>query len=134
IAEATRDLAVDYAKTREQFGKPIGSFQAIKHKCADMAVNAEAACSQTLLAALSLSKQEHDSMFQGAAATVVSNRAAVSNGEETIQIHGGMGFTSDCDAHLFLKRAHLNARLLAAALPPQEQLLAKRAVLNQVLN
>ena len=124
ITEASLDLAVEYAKLREQFGRPIGSFQAIKHKCADMAVNAEAATSQTRLAALSLGNRLADADYQVASAAVIANRAATANGEECIQIHGGMGFTVECDAHLFLKRALLNARLLGGTELALERVLA----------
>jgi alkylation response protein AidB-like acyl-CoA dehydrogenase len=123
VARAALELAVAYAKVREQFGQPIGAFQTIKHKCADMAVNTEAAATHTALAALSLAEGMGDAGFQVAAAAMVANRAAKANGEECIQIHGGMGFTMECDAHLFIKRAYLNERLLAHAVRLTERVL-----------
>jgi len=112
IAEATRDLSAEHAKTRVQFGRPIGVHQAIKHRCADMAVRAEAAGSQMLLAALCVESGRADATFQAAAAKVVATDAAVANAASTIQVHGGMGFTSEHDAHLFLERAHVLDHLL----------------------
>lgn len=109
IAEATRDMAVNYALVREQFGKTIGSFQAIKHFCADMATRAEAAYAQVVFAALS--SQNPDAAFQAQAAQIVAIQAAELNALKNIQVHGGIGFTAECNAHLFLKRTHLLMRL-----------------------
>jgi alkylation response protein AidB-like acyl-CoA dehydrogenase len=107
IAEAARDDAVDYAKLRQQFGRPIGGFQAIKHKCADTALRAEAAWSQTILAALTLQEGYPDAEFQVYAAKLVAVDAAQKNAAENIQVHGGIGFTAEHHAHLYMKRAHL---------------------------
>lgn len=106
-AEAARDAAVGYAKTREQFGRPIGVHQAIKHPCADMAVRCEAASSLLLLAALALRDGRPDAVFQVSAAKRTAALAALENARADVQIHGGMGFTWENDAHLFLTRAHL---------------------------
>ena len=129
LAEAVRDDAVAYATERVQFGKPIGVFQAIKHPCADMAVGCEAALSQTLMAALSVRDSQPDGGFQAACAKAVAGRAASRSAAANVQIHGGYGFTSEYDAHLSVKRAHLldvfagteRAQLAAvlAAPPPQ---------------
>jgi alkylation response protein AidB-like acyl-CoA dehydrogenase len=104
IAQATTDMAVEYAKTREQFGQPIGAFQAIKHSCADMATRASAADTQTFYAATVFGAGEDDAV-EAAAARTLAKRAAFDNAKANIQTHGGMGFTAECDAHLFLKRA-----------------------------
>jgi alkylation response protein AidB-like acyl-CoA dehydrogenase len=106
-AEATRDMAVEYAKTREQFGQPIGAFQAIKHRCADMAVQCEAAWNLTVMAAIAARDGHADAPRQAAAAKLLALRAAQANAAANIQIHGAMGFSAECDAHHFLKRAHL---------------------------
>ena len=111
VAEATRDQAVDYAKVREQFGQPIGAFQALKHRCADMAVQAELAYAQTFLAGLFELHAQTDSVFQGAAARVLAGEAALDNARSAIQIHGAIGFTWECDVHWLLKRAHLLRQL-----------------------
>ena len=110
IAQATRDMAVAYAATREQFGQPIGAFQAIKHMCADMATRAAAAEAQTFHAAVTFGRG-FDDAAEAAAAVLLAETAALTNAKANIQIHGGMGFTAECDAHLFLKRAHLMASL-----------------------
>jgi alkylation response protein AidB-like acyl-CoA dehydrogenase len=107
IAEAVRDLSVEHAKNRVQFGRPIGVNQAIKHACVDMAVAAEAAKEQTLFAAISLGSGRADAEFQVLAANVVAARAAIGNAAGGIQVHGGMGYTDEHNAHLFLKRAHV---------------------------
>jgi alkylation response protein AidB-like acyl-CoA dehydrogenase len=107
VAEAAKDLAVAYAKVREQFGQPIGAFQAIKHACAEMAVQCEVAYAQTFFAGLSVGGGLPDAEFQYAAAGLLAPDAALRNARMGIQIHGAIGFTSDCLAHRYLKRAHL---------------------------
>jgi alkylation response protein AidB-like acyl-CoA dehydrogenase len=115
VAEAAKDDAVAYAKMREQFGQPIGAFQALKHECADMAVECEAAYAQTFFAGLTENDGLADAGFQCAAAGLLATQAALGNARANIQIHGGIGFTSECDAHRYLKRAHLLAQLGGAA-------------------
>ncbi len=110
IAQATTSMAVAYAKTREQFGQPIGAFQAIKHQCADMASREAAAEAQCFYTAVAFGNGLDDAS-EIAAARMLAARAAIDNAKANIQIHGGMGFTAECDAHLFLKRAHLMALL-----------------------
>ncbi|MFN2545023.1 MAG: acyl-CoA dehydrogenase family protein [Actinomycetota bacterium] len=103
IAEAATDLAVAYAKEREQFGRPIGSFQAVKHLCADMLVRAEVARAAVYAAAVLL--DEGDAHGAVHAAKLLASEAAVVNGKTCIQVHGGMGFTWEAVPHLYLKRA-----------------------------
>ena len=98
-------MAVGYAKERVQFGRPIGSFQAVKHRCADMAVRAEVARSATTYAAVSVRDAADDVDFQCAVAKVLCANAYLQNAADNVQNHGGMGFTWECDAHLFVKRA-----------------------------
>ena len=104
IAQAATTMAVAYAKTREQFGQPIGAFQAIKHQCADMAARAAAAEAQSFYTAVGCGNGLDDAS-EIAAARMLAARAAIDNARANIQIHGGMGFTAECDAHLYLKRA-----------------------------
>jgi len=106
-AEAARDMSVSHAKVREQFGRPIGVNQAIKHRCADMAVQAEAATSQALYAAAAEDARFDDARFQAEVAIRIAGQAAVQNSQETIQVLGGIGFTWEHDAHLSVKRARL---------------------------
>jgi alkylation response protein AidB-like acyl-CoA dehydrogenase len=111
IIEECRDLAVNYALSREQFGHPIGTFQAVKHPCADMALWAEAAWSQTVWSALRASTDGKDIAFQATNAAMIAAEAALSCARKTLQIHGGMGFTAEISVHLFLKRAHVLGQL-----------------------
>ena len=111
LAEATRDMAVEYAKARQQFGKPIGSFQAIKHLCADMAIRAEAATCQVIFAALVQAEGRSGADFHSTAAKLVAVQAALENAAQNIQVHGAIGFTAEADAHLFIKRAHVLEQL-----------------------
>jgi alkylation response protein AidB-like acyl-CoA dehydrogenase len=127
ICEATRDMATAYAKTREQFGKPIGSFQSIKHRCADMAVGADAAGALLLFAALCVAEERSDAGFQLASARIVAERQALWSSRENIQVHGGMGFTAECDAHLYLKRTHLLGMAFGGLRGAQADLLAQPA-------
>jgi alkylation response protein AidB-like acyl-CoA dehydrogenase len=107
IAEATRNMSVAYAKTREQFGRPIGVNQSVKHFCANMAVEAERAAAQLFLAAASIQDDAPDAEFQAYAAKVVATDAAHKNSAVNIQVHGGMGFTSEFDGHLFVERVEV---------------------------
>lgn len=111
IAEATRDLAVEYAKVREQFGRPIGSFQAIKHQCANMAIGAERLSALLDMAAIAVHERHEGADFQVAALSRIAPDIALENARICIQIHGGFGFSAEADAHLFLKQAHALAQL-----------------------
>jgi alkylation response protein AidB-like acyl-CoA dehydrogenase len=115
IASAACDLAVEYAKTRRQFGQPIGAFQAIKHRCADMALRAFAAQAQVRMAAVSAADRLRNPPFQVAAAARSAIIAARTNCASAIQVHGGLGFTVECAAHLYLKRSHLLSELIGGA-------------------
>lgn len=112
ITSATMDMAVEYAKEREQFGQAIGAFQAIQHICADMFVFTEASHQQTVMGCLALHEEREDADTQLASAVLICMKAADHNCRQNIQIHGGMGFTMECSAHLFLKRAYVYETLL----------------------
>ncbi|MBY0273804.1 acyl-CoA/acyl-ACP dehydrogenase [Candidatus Binatia bacterium] len=103
--QRTVDMSVEYGKVRKQFDKPIGSFQAVKHRCADMAVRAEVARSATTYAIVSVRDGTADQDFQVSVAKILASGAYVQNAADNVQNHGGMGFTWECDAHLFVKRA-----------------------------
>ncbi len=121
MAAACCASAVDHAKGREQFGRPIGSFQAVKHLCADMLVRAEVARSAVQAAALTADDPEvGDPERLAAGAALLAAEAALANAKTSIQVHGGMGFTWEMPTHLYLMRA----RLLAAALGPTAELSA----------
>lgn len=98
-------LAADHARTREQFGKPIGSYQAIGHRLAQAAANLEAAWSLTLHAAWSLDDAPHVAIMAARMAKAAAGDAAIYAGEACVQTHGGMGITCEADPHLYLKRA-----------------------------
>jgi alkylation response protein AidB-like acyl-CoA dehydrogenase len=124
IAEATREMAVEYAKTREQFGRPIGSFQAIKHICADTAIRCEAAACQTAFASLVLAEGHDGLAFHATSSKLVAAASAVKNASQNIQVHGAIGFTAEADPHLFLKRAHLIEQLWSDSRRCRERLLS----------
>ncbi len=106
LADGATDLAVAYAKEREQFGKPIGAFQAVKHRCADMATRVEVLRAAVYAAGVTIDGNGVDDPARAAAvAKVLASSAAAACGKDCVQIHGGMGYTWEVDAHLFLKRA-----------------------------
>jgi alkylation response protein AidB-like acyl-CoA dehydrogenase len=112
VAERARDMAVEHARTRVQFDRPIGVNQAVKHPCADMAVRCELAWAQTVVSACCLDEAREDAQFQALAAREVAGSAAERNAAAMLQIHGAMGFTFEHDAHLVVKRAFvLNSML-----------------------
>ena len=111
IAGAALDMAVAYAKIREQFGRPIGAFQAIKHHCANMAMAARAAIDQVTFAATAADDVREDQALQVEAALLLAIDAAIGNARLNIQVHGGIGFSDEADPHLLLKRAHLQATI-----------------------
>lgn len=106
VAFAAIDLAVEYAKGREQFGRPIGQFQAVKHMCADMLTRAEVARSATYAAAANLEgKGEDDAEHTVRVAKMLAGDAAIFCGKTGIQVHGGMGFTWEVNAQRYWKSA-----------------------------
>lgn len=107
MCEATRDISVDYAKIRCQFGQPIGTFQAVKHRCANMTINVEVLAAQLMFAAIAERDQWPDAAFQAEACWLLACRYALENARASIQLHGGIGFSAECDAHFYLLRAHL---------------------------
>ncbi len=111
-AAATAAQSTEYAKDREQFGRPIGSFQAVKHRCADMAVRAEAATSLARYASLAVADGRADGAFHANAAWAVASNAALTNAHTNVQNHGGIGFTWEHTAHRFVTRAQFLVRTL----------------------
>ena len=104
-AQRTLDMAVDYAQTRMQFGRPIGSFQSIKHKCADVLVEVESARSAAYHAVWAAAEDDPDLPVAASLAKAYCSDAYVHAAAENIQIHGGIGFTWEHPAHLYFKRA-----------------------------
>jgi alkylation response protein AidB-like acyl-CoA dehydrogenase len=106
LAQRLTDLAVEYARTREQFDRPIGSFQAIKHLLADMLVRTEVARASVYAAGAHLDDADLPGLPRAiAGAKVLAGEAAIVNGKSATQVYGGMGFTWEVDVHLYLKRA-----------------------------
>jgi alkylation response protein AidB-like acyl-CoA dehydrogenase len=114
-AQRCLDMSVDYAKTRVQFGRPIGSFQAIKHKLADMFVDVESARSASYYAAWVAAYGETELPEAAALAKSYCSDAYFRVAAECIQIHGGVGFTWEHDAHLYFKRAKSSETLFGDA-------------------
>ncbi len=110
IAEGALVQSVEHVSARHQFGQPIGAFQSVRHRCADMAIRVEAARSLTRFASLSVDDGADDLGFQVLSAVTVARDAAITNASVNVQNHGAMGFTAEHGAHLLVKRA----RVLAA--------------------
>ena len=104
-AQRVLDASVEYAKTRVQFGRPIGSFQAIKHKCADMLLDVESAKSAAYYAAWAAQERNDELPIAASLAKSFCSEAYFHCAAENIQIHGGIGFTWEHPAHLYFKRA-----------------------------
>jgi alkylation response protein AidB-like acyl-CoA dehydrogenase len=107
-AQRALDLAVEYAKDRVQFGRPIGSFQAVKHRCADMLVDVEGIRSTAYWAAWCLAVADADASIAASTAKIWASDASKRVMAGALQVHGGIGFTWEHDLHLFLKRAQLD--------------------------
>jgi alkylation response protein AidB-like acyl-CoA dehydrogenase len=103
MADRLTEMSVAYARERVQFDRPIGSFQSIKHLCADMLVRTEVARAAVYAAAAALDEGVDDRAL--AVAKALAGEAAIVNGKSATQVHGGMGYTWEVDVHLYLKRA-----------------------------
>ncbi|HKW61649.1 MAG TPA: acyl-CoA dehydrogenase family protein [Candidatus Acidoferrum sp.] len=103
--QRTLDITVEYAKTRKQFGKPIGIFQAVQHQCADMYLETESARSAVYYAAWALQHHAPDAAAAVSIAKLYASDASRTVGNRGIQVHGGMGFTWENDLHLYYRRA-----------------------------
>jgi alkylation response protein AidB-like acyl-CoA dehydrogenase len=103
--QRTLDITVEYARTRKQFGKPIGIFQAVQHQCADMYLETESSRSAVYYAGWALEENSPDAAVAVSIAKMYCTDAARTVGNRGIQIHGGMGFTWENDLHLYYRRA-----------------------------
>ncbi len=120
--QRTLDVTVDYAKTRKQFGKPIGSFQAVQHQCADMYLETESARSAVYYAAVALAESAADASAAASIAKLHASDACRTVGNRGIQIHGGMGFTWENDLHFYYRRAKASETMLGDATFHRERL------------
>jgi len=125
------ELSVEYAKMREQFGQKIGAFQAIKHACAEMLVEVETAHAATYYAAWAQDADAPDAALAASVAKSFVGEAARKVCGQSIQVHGGIGFTWDYDLHLYFKRAKHYEAMYGDAEAHRELVL--REVLNPVL-
>ncbi|MFI1074036.1 acyl-CoA dehydrogenase family protein [Streptomyces puniciscabiei] len=121
-AGRVREMAVQHARTRAQFGQPIGAFQAVKHLCADLLVRTETARVAVYAAAVTGDPADI------AAARLLADEAAVRGARDCLQVHGGMGFTWEAEVHLHLKRAWVRARRAGGGTESEELLAARLAV------
>jgi len=124
-AQKCLDMSVEYAKVRIQFGRPIGSFQAIKHKCADMLLEVESAKSAAYYAGWAAAEDSDELPVVASLAKAYCSEAYFHAAAENIQIHGGIGFTWEHDAHLYFKRAK-SSELLLGDPTYHRELLAQR--------
>ncbi|MEX0664546.1 MAG: acyl-CoA dehydrogenase family protein [Acidimicrobiia bacterium] len=115
VCQTILDVTLDYAKHREQFGVPIGSFQAIKHKFADMLVALERARATVYFAALTIAEDDDRRSLAASTAKVAAGDCERLLSKEGIQIHGGIGYTWEHDMHLYVRRAKTNSLLLGTA-------------------
>ena len=129
-AQKCLDMSVEYAKLRVQFGRPIGSFQAIKHKCADMLLEVESARSAAYCAAWAAAEGSDGLPLLASLAKAYCSDAFANAAAENIQIHGGIGFTWEHDAHLYYRRAKSTEQFLGS---PSEHrdLLARRLLAGE---
>jgi alkylation response protein AidB-like acyl-CoA dehydrogenase len=120
--QRTLDLTVEYAKTRKQFGKPIGIFQAVQHQCADMYLETESSRSAVYYAAWALQERAPDATAAVSIAKLYTSDASRTVGNRGIQVHGGMGFTWENDLHLYYRRAKASETALGDATFHRERL------------
>lgn len=122
LASALLNATVEYTKSRVQFGRPIGSFQALKHKMSDMLMQCETARATTWEAASALSESLIGASEAVSVAKSITGRAGSSVASEALQLHGGIGFTWEHNLHLSLRRAKVNELLLGAPVWHEERL------------
>lgn len=124
VAARVTKTAVEYAKERKQFGRPIGTYQAVSHACAQMFLETEGARSVTYWAAWALDHEPEIAYLAANSAKAYASDAAVNVARSALQVHGGIGFTWEHDLHLFLKRAEANAHAFGDARWHREQVAA----------
>ena len=115
VAQRAMEMAVEHAKEREQFGRPIGSYQAVSHRCAEMLLDTEEARSLTYYAAWTANAEPESLSLAASMAKARASDAACQVTHDAIQTFGGIGFTWEHDIHFFLKRARVGAQLMGSA-------------------
>jgi alkylation response protein AidB-like acyl-CoA dehydrogenase len=122
-ARRLMEMSVEYAQVREQFGRPIGSFQAIKHKCADMLVEVESSTSAAYAACAAVEESSEETALLCSLAKAYCSEAYCHVAAENIQVHGGIGFTWEHPAHLYFRRAKSTEMLFGAPAYHRERVL-----------
>jgi alkylation response protein AidB-like acyl-CoA dehydrogenase len=122
VGERLLEMTVAYVKVREQFGRPIGSFQSVKHKAADMLTTLKGARAATYYAAMALDAGVADAPAAASAAKAFTAEGVAALAGEALQTHGGIGFTWEHDLHLYLRRAKVNELLYGAPAEHYERL------------
>jgi alkylation response protein AidB-like acyl-CoA dehydrogenase len=112
VAQRTMEMAVEYAKDRKQFGRPIGAYQAVAHRCAQMLLEVEGARALTLYAGWALDHEPENGALAASMAKSYASEAGWRVPAASLQVHGGIGFTWEHDLHFFLKRGKANAYAL----------------------
>jgi alkylation response protein AidB-like acyl-CoA dehydrogenase len=115
VAQRTMEMAVEYARDRKQFDRPIGAYQAVSHRCADMLRETESARSTTLWAAWAADAEPETLPLASAMAKASASDAGWNVTSSALQVHGGIGFTWEHDLHFFLKRAKVDGSLFGSA-------------------
>jgi len=115
VAQRTMEMAVEYAKERQQFGRPIGAYQAVSHRCAQMMLETEGARATTLYASWTADHEPDSLPLAASMAKAYAADAAWRVSASALQVHGGIGFTWEHDLHFFLKRARVDGALFGSA-------------------
>lgn len=115
VAQRAMEMAVEYAKDRKQFGRPIGSYQAVSHRCAQMLLEVEGARSTTYFAGWTADNEPETLPLAASMAKAAASDAGWSVTASSLQVHGGIGFTWEHDLHFFLKRAKVDGHLFGSA-------------------
>jgi alkylation response protein AidB-like acyl-CoA dehydrogenase len=121
VAQRAMEMAVEYAKDRQQFGRPIGAYQAVSHRCAQMLLETEGARSATLYAAWTADHEPESLQLAGSMAKAYASDCGWRVTASSLQVHGGIGFTWEHDLHFFLKRAKTDGHLFGSAREHRER-------------
>ncbi len=121
VAQRAMEMAVEYAREREQFGRPIGAYQAVAHRCAEMLLETESARATMLFAAYAADHEPESLPLAAATAKSCASDAGWKVTASSLQVHGGIGFTWEHDLHFFLKRAKADAHLYGSAAEHRER-------------
>ena len=128
VAQRAMEMAVEYARDRKQFGRPIGAYQAVSHRCAQMLLETEGARSATYYGAWTADAQPEELELAASMAKAYSSDAGWRVCSSSLQVHGGIGFTWEHDLHFFLKRAKVDALLWGSASEHRERVAGLSAV------